>query len=289
MRSPISWYGGKGNMVAKLLPFVPEHTTYVEVYGGGASLLFAKPPSKVEVYNDINHDLVNLFRIIKDPSTFERLHMLLLLTPYSRWEWEQSKDYSSETDPVIRAYKFFMNVRESFSAAQKGWSYSIDTVRRGMSACVSKYLSIISELPDIHLRLSIVQVDCREAIPLIEAYSRPDTFFYLDPPYMTSTRVVKNVYDHEMNNDQHITLLETIIKSNSKFMLSGYSNEIYNDMLKDWNRFEFVTRCTAGLVRKNDGQQRAERTECLWMNYDINKDTDVKDSKEYLFNITGTT
>ena len=89
MRSPISWFGGKGNMTSKLLPFIPDHITYVEVYGGGASLLFAKPPSKVEVYNDLNYDLVNLFRVIRDPSKFEKLQTMLSLTPYSRWEWEQ--------------------------------------------------------------------------------------------------------------------------------------------------------------------------------------------------------
>jgi DNA adenine methylase len=282
MRSPISWFGGKGNMTSKLLPFIPDHITYVEVYGGGASLLFAKPPSKVEVYNDLNYDLVNLFRVIRDPSKFEKLQTMLSLTPYSRWEWEQTGDYKEATDDIVRAFKFFIRVRNSFSAAQKGWSYSIDTVRRGMSASVSKHLSIISELPDIHLRLSIVQVECRDAIDILEAYDKENTYFYLDPPYVTTTRVAKKVYEHEMTIEQHIKLLNTIKTCKGMVMLSGYSNAIYNEALKDWNRIEFSTRCVASLVKKEDDKVRGYRTECLWMNYEIDdsKCSDLFDEKE---------
>jgi len=67
LRSPMWWFGGKGKMVKKLLPLIPQHKIYVEVFGGGASLLFAKEPSPVEVYNDLNSDLVNFFRVLRDP------------------------------------------------------------------------------------------------------------------------------------------------------------------------------------------------------------------------------
>lgn len=98
MGSPITWFGGKGMMASKILPYFPEHHTYAEPFGGGASMLFAKPPSPVEVYNDMDSGLVNFFRVLRDPEAFERFHHLAALTPYSREEychcrstWESAK------------------------------------------------------------------------------------------------------------------------------------------------------------------------------------------------------
>ena len=92
LRSPVRWYGGKGNMVKKLLKLIPEHKIYVEVFGGGASLLFAKEPSPIEIYNDIDEGLVNFFRVLRDPEKFGKFYAKAVLTPYSRAEFYYCRD-----------------------------------------------------------------------------------------------------------------------------------------------------------------------------------------------------
>lgn len=113
MRSPICWLGGKGLLVKKLLPLVPEHRIYVEVFGGGASLLLAKDPavSEVEVYNDLDSRLVNLFEVLREPEGFAEFERRAVLTPFGREVFRRARD-SEAVDPVEGAWAFF--VRQSF-------------------------------------------------------------------------------------------------------------------------------------------------------------------------------
>ena len=115
MRSPIKWFGGKGGFVQNILPLVPKHKIYVEVFGGGASLLFAKTPAPVEVYNDVDSGLVGFFRVLRDKEKAAELWRVACLSPYSREEygfcretWEECKD------EVERARRWFVVVRQSF-------------------------------------------------------------------------------------------------------------------------------------------------------------------------------
>jgi len=155
LRSPIRYFGGKGNMVAKLLKLIPAHKTYVEVFGGGASLLFAKQPSLAEVYNDLDSDLVNLFRIIRDPSTFQEFQKLVSLTPYSREEFFYYRNILKDSENNLeRAYKYFIINRQSFAGnGDKSWGYAITSSCRNMSVNVSDYLSSITRLPEIADRI----------------------------------------------------------------------------------------------------------------------------------------
>ena len=117
MRSPIKWYGGKGNMTDRLLPLFPPHHCYVEVFGGGASMLFAKPKSKVEVYNDLNSDVVNFFRIFHDRAGLKQLRRKLFYTPWSRELYKEfQKNWHLQEDRVERIYRWFVVQRMSFSA-----------------------------------------------------------------------------------------------------------------------------------------------------------------------------
>ena len=117
MRSPIRWFGGKGNFTQHLLPLIPEHKCYCEVFGGGASLLFAKPPSKVEVYNDIDGDVVAFFRLFHDPVAFKEFKRKCHYTPYSRQLYkEYQQTWREQTDPTERIYRWFVITRMSFNA-----------------------------------------------------------------------------------------------------------------------------------------------------------------------------
>ena len=116
LRSPIWYVGGKGMMVQKLLHYIPPHRTYVEVFGGGASLLFAKEPSPVEVYNDIDSGVVNFFRVLRDKEKFKKFYEKVVLTPYSREEHYYCRNtWRDCADDIERAYRWFVMVRQGFA------------------------------------------------------------------------------------------------------------------------------------------------------------------------------
>jgi DNA adenine methylase len=280
LRSPIWYFGGKGHMVAKLLKLIPAHKTYVEVFGGGASLLFAKQPSSVEVYNDLDSDLVNLFRVIRDPATFQEFQRLVSLTPYSREEYYYCKDTLNDSkDNLERAYKYFVMNRQSFAGrGDKGWGYSVTTSHKNMSNHISGYLSTIAMLPQIADRLLQVQIEHDDFRKIIPRYDTPETLFYLDPPYVPDTRR-SGGYKHEMTIEDHKDLLELLLTIKGKVMLSGYNNDLYKSYLDNrdgWHRIDYKTACHAVGRTRNSGLQgegmvllKQPRTESVWMNYEI--------------------
>ena len=136
LRSPIGWLGGKSRMLAKIVPNLPPHGVYVEPFGGGAAVLLAKTPAPVEIYNDINPGLVNMFRTIRDPGLFERFYRRVQATLYSRSEYYCCQNtWMAQDDPVEKAYRFYVAARQSFGGHfDHGWGYNVATSMRGMAA-----------------------------------------------------------------------------------------------------------------------------------------------------------
>ena len=267
LKAPIAWYGGKAYYAEWLIDRFPDHRVYVEPFGGAANVLLRKPRSEVEVYNDVDDRVVNLFRVLRDPEQFERLRMLLDLTPYARGEFADLLELPPTDDPVERARRFFAICRQArggmgMSKLSKNcWAFSRRT-RRDMAEPVSKYLSAIDGLADVAARFRTVLIESRPAIELIPRYDGEDSFFYLDPPYMPETRYGKKAatYGHEMTVDEHAALLDAVLQINGKAMLSGYAAPLYDDKLKAWRREELKTKTHMA----NSGE---ERTEVIWFNY----------------------
>jgi DNA adenine methylase len=254
MRSPLEYFGGKGRLVKKLLQFIPKHRTYVEVFGGGGSLLLAKPPSPVEIYNDINGDLVNLFRVIRDPEKFKEFHRQVSLIPYSREEFNYYCDLEPKDD-IERAIKTFIMFRQSMGGTGDGWGYVIKQSRRGMASVVSKYLSIIEELPLIHQRLFRVQIENDDFRKIIQRYDYEDAFFYNDPPYLPQTRRQRE-YEYEMTEEDHKDLVELLLNIKGSAMLSCYYHPIYEPLIKaGWQRRDFRVVCHCVVRSRNSGLQ----------------------------------
>lgn len=273
--SPIPWFGGKGNMIKKLLPYIPEHEIYVEPFGGAAALLFAKAPAPVEVYNDLNSGLVNLFRVLRDPGKFERFYRLATLTPYSREEFRYCRATWEDTqDDVERAYRFFVVARMSFGGRfGASWSYVVKTFDRRIAATTLKYLCKLEQLPAIADRIMCVQIEHRPGLEVIEAFDTPETFFYLDPPYLHRTRKSKKHYRHEMSDEDHERLLDAILQVEGMVLLSGYPDPIYTEALSGWHYQEWETVCHAagktratGLLGKGAILKAQGRTEAIWWN-----------------------
>jgi len=281
LRSPIIWYGGKGNMVAKLLPHIPPHKTYVEVFGGGASLLFAKKPSPVEVYNDLDSGLVNFFRVLRDPEKFERLHHLASLTPYSREEYNFCREtWEQCEDEVERAYRWYVVARMSFSGTfGRSWSHVVTASDRGMAGTTAKWLSILAMLPSIHSRLMRVQIEHQDFRALIPTYDTPRTCFYCDPPYVPETRREVSTYSQEMSQDDHRDLVGLLLQVEGMVILSGYRHEVYTP-LEDagWKRLDFPTAChsagrtrATGILGRGAALRMAPRIESVWLNPQVQK------------------
>lgn len=255
----VPYYGGKVFLVPYLLKLIPKHVTYCEVFGGAGNLLFAKMSSKVEILNDVDLLVVNLYRVLRDPEKFERLRRLLEFTPYSREEYYSCFKKLSEgiEDEVEKARCFYVCLAQTYSGMfGKGW-------------CVGKvsnravyYFNHVDYLPYFHTRIRNVQIENLDFEKCIECYDSKDTFFYLDPPYLPETRRSNGDYRFEMGVDDHERLLDRVLKSKGKFLISGYDNKLYNERLKGWNKKQWQVACH--LVKcKGD-----KRVETVWFNYD---------------------
>lgn len=149
-------------MVHHLVPMIPPHHTYVEPFAGAASLFWAKPPSPVEVLNDLNSGLVNFYRVLRDPDQFPAFQKEVSLTPYSREEFSDAREsWEQETDPVQKAARWFVLARQSFAGRLEkgGWGLTITESNRGMSKEISSYLGVIDKLPEFHARLRMAQIE----------------------------------------------------------------------------------------------------------------------------------
>ena len=300
MRSPIVWFGGKGNLVPKLLQFIPAHEAYIEPFFGGGSLFFAKQPAKIEVINDIDRDLMNFYAVLRDEEKFARFHRLAYLTPYSRCEYNEARRKfrnKAWKDDVERAYLFFVLARMSFSGDPgHSWGYTISNVRENMPDSVSKYLSAIDSLPEVHERLRHAQIECDDWLSVWRRYipiwkkKKFRVFAYLDPPYVPHTRR-DGEYRHEFSTREHIKLINEIKdEKDVKIMLSGYPSQIYKKLEESgWRKICWDVGCfavgkiyKAGLVGEGITTEKEQRrTECIWMNYNNNNNNGQKELTQF--------
>ena len=172
--------------MSRLLPLFPEHSAYVEVFGGAASLLLNKPPSRLEVYNDLDGELVNLFEVIRDDVDAFLKHAYFLLYSrelYQSWQRELKRGVVPE-DRVERALRYWYLIMCSFGAhPYKGWGFNKHT-RKSLPMLMQDALG---RLRLVHERLKAVQIDHLDFRKCIERYDDPDTFLFLDPPYLNTT------------------------------------------------------------------------------------------------------
>ena len=272
---PITWFGGKGKMVNKLLPFVPPHHTYCEVFGGGAALLFSKPPAPVEVYNDIDKGLVGFFRVLQNPEQFPELSRRLSVTLYSRNEYNLCRDtWREQDDPIERARRWYIVARQSFGGRfNSGWGFVRTASSRNMAESTSTWLSTLDSLPAFHERVMRVQIECDDWRTILHNYDTPDTFFYLDPPYVVSKRS-GGKYTHELTDDDHADLIAVVQKLDGMVLLSGYDNGLYQPLTetgwhtKSWETVSYAAGRTrgTGILGAGAALKMQPRTETIWWN-----------------------
>ncbi|MFS8536062.1 MAG: DNA adenine methylase [Limnochordales bacterium] len=267
MRSIISYYGGKGRAWRHIIPHFPEHHTYVEPFGGSAAVLLNKEPSPVEVYNDIDSNVVTIFRVLRDHP--DELRRALELTPYSREEYVRCLGPLDGLDDVEKARRLIVRYRQTFGgkgqqATPGQWRYSVTASGRGMASEVSRWLSTIDAvLPAVIERFRQVQIENLPWQEIVRRYDTPDTLFYCDPPYLLSTRNGHAAYQYEMTTEEHRELAEVLNSVRGHVVLSGYASPEYDEWYRGWKRVEFGAVAHAGL--KRNGDKRTSRVEVLWI------------------------
>lgn len=257
------WYGGKYSHLDWLLPLLPQTQHYCEPFGGSAAVLINREPSPVETYNDLDGELVNFFRVLREQK--DALIEAIGLTPFARSEFELAIQQSSEPlTELERARRFYVRARQvrtglAQTASSGRWAHCVLTSRAGMAGAVSRWLGSIEDLPAIAQRLLRVQIENAPAVEVIRRYDSGDTLFYCDPPYVHGTRGDSKAYRYEMSNDQHRELAAALHEVKGKVAISGYQCELMDELYQDWLRTEAPSRTIHST--------KQQRQEVLWTNY----------------------
>ena len=225
-RIAFGWYGGKFSHLDWLLPLLPEARHYCEPYGGSAAVLLNRAPSPVETYNDLDGDVVNFFRVLREQK--EQLIEAIGLTPFSKEELTIACSESTDAlNDLERARRFFVRARQvrtglAQTASPGRWAHCKLTSRAGMAGAVSRWLGSVEGLAEIAQRLLRVQIENAPAREVIQRYDSPDTLFYLDPPYPHESRGDSKAYGYEMTDAEHEELAESLRNAKGKIALSSY-------------------------------------------------------------------
>lgn len=250
-RPLLRYFGGKWRLAQWIMDYFPPHVCYCEPFGGGGSVLIQKPPSAVEFYNDLNSDVVTLFRVLRNRP--DDLIRAIDLTPYAYTEYKKSFDSClDEVECARRTYiRYWMNMGGRDNKTS-GWRITTND-DRGNSP-VDDWQNI-EHLYAIAARLKKVNIDNRDAIELIQRCDSETTLFYVDPPYVHESRgSARYVFDY--SDEQHVKLASVLNNVKGMVILSGYANTIYDNLYSNWH-----------VVKKNAVSFRSKKTvEFLWIN-----------------------
>ncbi len=254
MRRPaLRYHGGKFRVAPWVISHFPKHEIYVEPFGGAASVLLCKPRSRIEVYNDLNDDVVNFFRVIRDAPS--QLAWSLKLTPFARAEFDLA--YEPTDDPIEAARRLvcrsFMGHGSSALLNKKSTGFRATSHRQHTSA-QDDWSRYPAHVPILAERMSKVLIESGQAIECMQKHDTPATLHYVDPPYMHETRGCRHFYRHELADREHIDLAETLHGLQGMVVISGYDSPLYDELYGDWYRAE-----RSALA---DGARK--RTEVLW-------------------------
>lgn len=261
-RPALRYHGAKFRLAQWVMSFFPEHTCYVEPFGGAAGVLLQKRRVYAEVYNDLDGDVVNFFRVLRDPILRPSLIEACALTPYAREEFDLA--WEPTEDVVERARRTTIRAQMGFGSAgaTKGATgFRIDT-KREYGTAQSCWTDYPAALADAGQRLQGVLIENRHAIEVMQQHDAPTTLHFVDPPYLHETRQMRGqrgCYRHEMDNDEHLDLLANLRSLAGMVVLCGYPSDLYDAELAGWRRHEKQARISAG-------RGTTLRTEVVWLN-----------------------
>ncbi|WP_430606423.1 hypothetical protein IGJ55_002101 [Enterococcus sp. AZ170] len=252
MKRILNYPGSKWRIADIIIKNIPEHTTYLEPFFGSGAIFFSKDPSRIETINDLDERVYNFFKICRDQP--EQLARVAYLTPMSRQE--QNLSVQDTRDPLENARRFLTQSWQSIGGVQRhktGWRSNIDKI----GGKLHEWNEIPERVLEVADRLKDAQIENQDAVKLLQRYNREEVFAYIDPPYLLSTRKGR-YYETDMEDNQQPELLDVLKSFKGKFILSGYDNQLYDDILSDCYKMYINAQAEAG----------QSRTEVLWMNYE---------------------
>lgn len=258
-RPALRYHGGKWNLAPWLISLFPRHDIYVEPFGGAASVLLRKPRSRIEVYNDLDNEVVELFQILRDPALSLDLIRLLELTPFGREEFEQA--YECADSPLERSRRLVVRSFSGFGSHSHNAANSNGFRWHPSKSYAAEFANLPACLQAVTARLRGVTIENQRADRLIAQQDTPETFFFLDPPYPESTRDSGGKgYRFEMLDGEHRSLAAQLRGIQGKVLICGYRCALYDQLFSDWS---FLERKSYA----NGQKGRGDRTEAVWANY----------------------
>lgn len=265
MRAVLKYPGAKHRIAKWILSNMPPHDVYVELFGGSMAVLLNKERSHIETVNDIDGEIVNFFRVLRDYP--EELKKAIEFTPFARDEYKNA--FQEAVNPVEQARRYCVRCWQGFGNSQ---CYN-NGFKSGQQRSSPNPAKAWAELPEIFMeaaaRLRGVQIENLPAVELIKRYNTKDVFIYADPPYLPETRK-GYLYKFEMDQKQHERFLIKILNHPGPVMISGYESDLYNEYLKGWRKEYKETVAEAG----------RKRVEVLWMNYEQYRQNNIFDMLE---------
>jgi len=265
-RPALRYHGGKWKLAKWLLTFFPRHHIYVESFGGAASVLLQKPRSYGEVYNDLDDGVVNVFRVLRDPTTAAELCRRINLTPFAREEFKAA--YGDPVDEIDAAHKMIIRSFMGFGSASMTrmhiTGFRSNSNRSGTNPS-QDWANWPRQIEAFTERLRGVVIENRPAHEVMLQHDAATTLHYVDPPYVPTTRSSlkgKNgarghFYRHDMTEADHATLAESLHRLRGMVIVSGYPCDLYDrELYADWERHE----------RRHMADGARPRIEVLWIN-----------------------
>ncbi len=258
------WYGGKWPLARWIISFMPAHSRYVEPFAGAASVLMRKEPTRTDIINDLDDNIVEAFEMVRDPKQWPFLAFNLLMTPFAREEFERS--LLPADDPLERVRRFF--VRQAFAMStdrrdggtnRTGFRSYSDEKR---TSPMRDWKTFVDALGACRVRLQHVIIENQDALEVMKKHDGVSTLHFVDPPYrMDTRRSTKRGYQHEMDDADHDRLLAALRELKGLVILSGYPSPAYDAALPGWERHSRQAQDLTG----------AQRTECVWLNPALQK------------------
>ncbi len=255
-RPVLNYFGAKYRLAPWIVSFFPAHEIYVEPFGGGGSVILAKQPSYHEIYNDLDGEVVNFFKMLRDRP--DELIKAIQLTPFSREE--QKMSFINAPDDLERARRMYVRAWMTHGGGRtqwsSGWRYDKSFVRG--SRMIENW-NDISGLQMVIERLKTIQIENDDAFKVILRFDSPEALFYCDPPYLPITRSERwkeKTYFFEMTEADHVHLAELLNQVKGMVVLSGYDSDLYRSLYKGWEMH-------AKTARTN---YQNYKVECLWIN-----------------------
>jgi DNA adenine methylase len=262
MKTPISYYGGKQSMVNDILPLIPDHKIYVEPFFGGGAIFWAKEPSRTEIINDVNMNIVNFYEVLKHQ--YLDLRKKIEATLHSRETYKRAMvvydcPWLFPDNPVIRAWAFYVVTNQGFGAKIGTWGYDLNRKAHSVQNKIDSFGEHLSE------RLKCVQMEQNSAHKVIQSRDSIDTFVYADPPYVDSNQGHYGGYAEEHFRRD----LDALASMKGKFLLSSYPSGVLNEYI---TKHGWHTITKQKLLAAGNGRilkERRMKTEVLTANYEL--------------------